>query len=196
MSDLLPTALLTVQDLRAGYGEAIVLDGGWTGGAVEEERRLYYVAATRAQETLTLSEFTRNANPFTPALDATPALARTQPRTFPAPDPDLDRQYTCRGLRHRSQKRRIADCVASTNGKSFSRWCASLRTRTGRDLCQRRGQLPIPCNGRHYAALRLTPRPSSNRRGVRAASCAAGLPRRLRFSSSRGIRRSPPASSC
>jgi ATP-dependent DNA helicase RecQ len=95
-----PLTLSTVHGAKGReFRHVIVLDGGWTGGAVEEERRLYYVAATRAQETLTLFEFTRNANPFTPALDATPALARTQPRTFPAPDPDLDRQYIHLGLR-------------------------------------------------------------------------------------------------
>jgi ATP-dependent DNA helicase RecQ len=81
------------------FRHVVVLDGGWRAGAVEEERRLYYVAATRAQATLTLVEFTRNANPFTRALDASRVLVRSQAATFPAPDPNLDRQYVYLGLR-------------------------------------------------------------------------------------------------
>jgi ATP-dependent DNA helicase RecQ len=81
------------------FRHVVVLDGGWSAGAVEEERRLYYVAATRAQQTLTLVEFTRGGNPFTPALEQSAALTRSQTSTFPAPDPDLDRQFVYLGLR-------------------------------------------------------------------------------------------------
>ncbi|MCC6193353.1 MAG: hypothetical protein IT518_02700 [Burkholderiales bacterium] len=56
-------------------------------------------AATRAQQTLTLIEFTRNANPFTPALRPRPALRRSQQDTFPPRDPALERQFVYLGLR-------------------------------------------------------------------------------------------------
>ncbi|HKU87672.1 MAG TPA: ATP-dependent helicase, partial [Casimicrobiaceae bacterium] len=95
--------LITLCTAHAAKGRefrhVVVLDGGWSAGAIEEERRLYYVAATRAQETLTLIEFTRDTNPFTPALEAGQAVVRSQPRTFPALDPDLERQYVYLGLR-------------------------------------------------------------------------------------------------
>lgn len=81
------------------FRHVVVLDGGWSAGALDEERRLYYVAATRAQETLTLVEFTRSANPFTPALQPGTAIARSQTSTFPAPDPALDRLFVYLGLR-------------------------------------------------------------------------------------------------
>ena len=102
------------------FRHVVVLDGGWSHGALEEERRLYYVAATRAQETLTLVEFTRGANPFTPALDADAALVRTRSRTFPPPDPELDRQYVYLGLRDvdigyagRTASKNVHDAIAS-----------------------------------------------------------------------------------
>jgi ATP-dependent DNA helicase RecQ len=81
------------------FRHVVVLDGGWSRGDAEEERRLYYVAATRAQETLTLVEFTRGANPFTRSLEAGAAIVRSQPGTFPTTDPELDRQYVYLGLR-------------------------------------------------------------------------------------------------
>ncbi|MCC6193346.1 MAG: ATP-binding domain-containing protein, partial [Burkholderiales bacterium] len=81
------------------FRHVLVLDGGWHSGPREEERRLYYVAATRAQQTLTLIEFTRDANPFTPALRPGPALLRSQPGTFPPRDPALERQFVYLGLR-------------------------------------------------------------------------------------------------
>lgn len=47
------------------FRHVVVLDGGWCGQPekLEEERRLYYVAMTRAGQTLTLCEFA-GANPF------------------------------------------------------------------------------------------------------------------------------------
>jgi ATP-dependent DNA helicase RecQ len=96
-------ARLTLSTAHAAKGRefrhVVVLDGGWSNGNIEEERRLYYVAATRAQETLTLVEFTRGANPFTRALEPGQALVRSQPGTLPARDPELDRQYVYLGLR-------------------------------------------------------------------------------------------------
>jgi ATP-dependent DNA helicase RecQ len=104
------------------FSHVVVLDGGWRGGAVEEERRLYYVAATRAQETLTLVEFTRNGNPFSAALEPGAALVRSQASTFPAPDPGLDRHYVYLGLRDvdigyagRTASPKVRDAIRALN---------------------------------------------------------------------------------
>lgn len=47
------------------FRHVVVLDGGWSTSptTLEEERRLYYVAMTRAEQTLTLCEF-ETGNPF------------------------------------------------------------------------------------------------------------------------------------
>lgn len=47
------------------FRHVVVLDGGWSASptTLEEERRLYYVAMTRAEQTLTLCEF-ETGNPF------------------------------------------------------------------------------------------------------------------------------------
>lgn len=51
------------------FRHVVVLDGGWHGqpDKLEEERRLYYVAMTRAEQTLTLCEFA-GGNPFSRQL--------------------------------------------------------------------------------------------------------------------------------
>ncbi|HFQ90829.1 MAG TPA: ATP-dependent helicase, partial [Desulfobulbus sp.] len=49
------------------FAHVLLPDGGWR-GASADERRLYYVAMTRARESLTLFERDDATNPFTPAL--------------------------------------------------------------------------------------------------------------------------------
>ena len=100
------------------FRHVVVLDGDWSTGPLEDERRLYYVGATRARETLTLVEFTRSANPFTPQLQAGTAVHRSQRNTFPERDPALERKFVHLGLRDvdigyagRTASRKVHDAI-------------------------------------------------------------------------------------
>ena len=77
------------------FRHVVVLDGDWRSGPsqIEDERRLYYVAMTRAEETLTLCEFAP-ANPFAATLR--PGL-REQVCEL-AHDPGLDTRYQTLGM--------------------------------------------------------------------------------------------------
>lgn len=59
------------------FDHAFILGGDWNSGRQEEERRLYYVAATRARETLTLVHRREAENPFVSDLDASDVVKRT-----------------------------------------------------------------------------------------------------------------------
>ena len=77
------------------FRHVVVLDGGWRSDSAqhEDERRLYYVAMTRAEETLTLCEFA----PGQPLLDALRHDLRTQTCDLAA-DPELDVRYQTLGM--------------------------------------------------------------------------------------------------
>ena len=49
------------------FRHVVLLDGGWSTGALPDERRLFYVGMTRAEQTLTLCEFA-DGNPFSRGL--------------------------------------------------------------------------------------------------------------------------------
>jgi ATP-dependent DNA helicase RecQ len=59
----------------------IIADGGWQGGGrsleIEEERRVFYVAATRAKETLTVMVRTDQRNPFPSEMTCESVVDRT-----------------------------------------------------------------------------------------------------------------------
>lgn len=67
------------------FRHVTVLDGGWSRQAdtLCDERRLYYVGMTRAEQTLTLCEFA-DGNPFSPALTHEVQLRRVQAVYCPA----------------------------------------------------------------------------------------------------------------
>lgn len=78
------------------FDHVVVLDGNWEPSAAAE-RRLYYVAMTRARQTLTLCRIGRNG--FAGELANQPAvLARAAPLATPLPD-GLDRRYELLGLK-------------------------------------------------------------------------------------------------
>lgn len=72
------------------FRHVVVLDGGWPSGAdaLNDERRLYYVGMTRAEQTLTLCEFP-NGNPFSRHLTDGLMVRAFQGEALPA----LDKRY-------------------------------------------------------------------------------------------------------
>jgi ATP-dependent DNA helicase RecQ len=117
-TDYLHTALLLQRkDLLLGQGihigtahgakglefkHVFLLDGGWDCPQkhLEDERRLYYVAMTRAMESLQLFQLPGANNPFhKKILQAQGTFAQTAPKsTLPAPD-ILARRYTLLGMK-------------------------------------------------------------------------------------------------
>ena len=85
------------------FDHVVVLDGGWDrvshGEDPDAPRRLYYVAMSRARQTLTLARF-QGAHPFQEALQDNPSVLRRQtPVALPPAPPELVRQYKQASLR-------------------------------------------------------------------------------------------------
>ena len=78
------------------FDHVVVLDGGWGRHSTQEDpdepRRLYYVAMTRARETLALSSC-GESHPFQQVLRDRPSVLRREPVTLPRPGPELARRY-------------------------------------------------------------------------------------------------------
>ena len=79
------------------FDHVVVLDGDWARVGKDEDadapRRLYYVAMTRARQTLTLMRLP-GPSPFQDALSNAPStLFRSGPASLPAPAPELARSY-------------------------------------------------------------------------------------------------------
>jgi ATP-dependent DNA helicase RecQ len=78
------------------FDHVAVLDGGWQAGSGEDMdavRRLYYVAMTRARQTLTLARMC-NGNVLLDTLPESPCLLRRPVTRLAEPPPELARQYT------------------------------------------------------------------------------------------------------
>ena len=85
------------------FDHVVVLDGSWDrvsrGEDADASRRLYYVAMSRARETLTLARFP-GAHTFQKALQGIPSvLRRPAPVKLPPAPPELVRQYKQLSLR-------------------------------------------------------------------------------------------------
>ncbi len=85
------------------FDHVVVLDGGWDrvgrGEDADAPRRLYYVAMSRARQTLTMARFP-GRHPFQEALRNSPSVLRRQPPvTLPPAPPELSRQYRQLSLR-------------------------------------------------------------------------------------------------
>ncbi|MGZ4978024.1 MAG: ATP-dependent helicase, partial [Methylobacter sp.] len=81
------------------FSHVFILDGGWTVPATEEQRRLFYVAMTRAKETLCLLQREDLRNPYLQTLVGDFALRRDSQRETTSPMPLVDKQYLFLGLK-------------------------------------------------------------------------------------------------
>ena len=86
------------------FDHVVVLDGGWDrvgrGEDADAPCRLYYVAMTRARQTLVLARLS-GPHPIQDALPDIPSvLRRRAPVELPAPVPELARRYRRLSLRH------------------------------------------------------------------------------------------------
>ena len=86
------------------FDHVVVLDGGWDrvgqGEDKDAPRRLYYVAMTRARQTLTLATLP-DPRPIQGDLTEKPSVLRRRPPVdMPSPSPELARHYRRLSLRH------------------------------------------------------------------------------------------------
>ena len=93
---------LTIATVHGAKGRefrhVVMLDGGDWQERTDEERRLYYVGMTRAEETLTLCEASSRPNPFSRALVAAASWYRSQPAVPKAVEPQLRLRFFTTGL--------------------------------------------------------------------------------------------------
>ncbi len=84
------------------FDHVAVLDGGWgrvgSGEDRDAPRRLYYVAMTRARQTLALARF-EGGHPFQDALFALPSVLRREPAALPPCPPALRYRHVQPSLR-------------------------------------------------------------------------------------------------
>jgi len=74
-----------------------IIDGGWTAPATEEQRRLFYVAMTRAKETLCLMQRQDQRNPFLAEITGDHLLSRTV--SPPLQSQVIGKQYAILGMK-------------------------------------------------------------------------------------------------
>ncbi len=84
------------------FDHAAVLDGGWDRAGRNEDmdapRRLYYVAMTRARQTLTLARLDSGQNPLLGALRGLPSVLDREAAKLPPAPAALHRRYIRPGL--------------------------------------------------------------------------------------------------
>ena len=85
------------------FDHVVALDGGWDrfspGEDVDAPRRLYYVAMTRARQTLILARFPGPHRLQDALVDSPSALRRTDSVKLPSASPELKRHYRRLSLR-------------------------------------------------------------------------------------------------
>ena len=85
------------------FDHVVVLDGGWDrvgrGEELDAPRRLYYVAMTRARQTLTLARFPGPHRLQDALTNASSVLRRQESVKLPPPAPELSRRYRRLSLR-------------------------------------------------------------------------------------------------
>ena len=85
------------------FDHVVVLDGGWNtlsrGEDPDAPRRLYYVAMTRARQTLTLT-CSDESHPFQATLHDHPSILHRPPVAVPPPTPEMTTRYQRLSLRN------------------------------------------------------------------------------------------------
>jgi ATP-dependent DNA helicase RecQ len=88
-----PLMLMTAHRAKGlEFDHVLILDGGGWQGQSDDERRLYYVAMTRARHSLTVCEAPGGQHPFVRALDG--LALRTQPNSMPL-EPGVNHRTWC-----------------------------------------------------------------------------------------------------
>jgi ATP-dependent DNA helicase RecQ len=147
------------------FDHVLVLDGNWETSAAAE-RRLYYVAMTRARQTLTLCQLGRNGFPDELAHQRA-VFRRAAPLSTALPD-GLDRRYELLGLKDvdlgfagRSRSDAVREALAKLRAgdpltivASAGRWL--FKTAAGIVVGRSARAYTIPCGrivGAHVAAI-------------------------------------------
>ncbi|MDI1276199.1 RecQ family ATP-dependent DNA helicase [Methylobacter sp.] len=90
--------LSTVHSVKGmEFAHLAIVDGGWVTPATEEQRRLFYVAMTRAKETLCLIQRQDQRNPFLAEIIGDHLLARAV--NLPSQTGTLTKQYAILGMK-------------------------------------------------------------------------------------------------
>lgn len=88
-----PLVLMTAHRAKGlEFDHVLILDGGGWQGRGDDERRLYYVAMTRARQSLTLCEAIGGQHPF--VRDADGLTLRARPQALP-PEPGIAHRTWC-----------------------------------------------------------------------------------------------------
>ncbi len=91
--------LTTIHSVKGmEFSHVVILDGGWTKDSLEEQRRLLYVAMTRARETLCLMQRKDAVNPFLNEITGDFTLRRDAVISQEADQLTVSRHYALLGL--------------------------------------------------------------------------------------------------
>ncbi len=91
--------LTTIHSVKGmEFSHLVILDGGWTKDSQEEQRRLLYVAITRAKETLCLMHRENTCNPFLNEIAGDFSLRRDAANSQQTEQPRVPRHYALLGL--------------------------------------------------------------------------------------------------
>ena len=91
--------LTTIHSVKGmEFSHLVIVDGGWTKDSLEEQRRLLYVAMTRAKETLCLMQRKDAWNPFLKEITGDFTLRRDAAESQKAEQPTIPLHYALLGL--------------------------------------------------------------------------------------------------
>jgi ATP-dependent DNA helicase RecQ len=134
------------------FSHVFILDGAWTVPATEEQRRLFYVAMTRAKETLSLLQRQDQRNPYLQVLVGDFVVHRDS-EDYSTPDTPVARvKYTVLGLKDFD----LSYAGSFTKNNSIHRTLASLKVGEIVTLNQHDDKIEIQHNGLTIALLSKT----------------------------------------